>query len=68
MIPHKKLKTVWEGINQRYPRENKNVDFDFDGDLDLFIFDRSRNSIRVYTQEGTIDKFYKFIGKLQSSS
>lgn len=26
-------------------------DYDFDGDMDLFIFDRSRNNLRVYTQE-----------------
>jgi hypothetical protein len=35
-------------------------DYDFDGDMDLFIFDRSSNNIRVYTQEGTTDKYYKF--------
>lgn len=27
------------------------IDYDFDGDMDLFIFDRSRNNIRVFTQE-----------------
>ena len=26
-------------------------DYDFDGDMDLFIFDRSKNNIRVFTQE-----------------
>lgn len=26
-------------------------DYDFDGDMDLFVFDRSKNNIRVFTQE-----------------
>ena len=35
-------------------------DYDFDGDMDLFLFDRSKNNIRVYTQEGTgSNKYYE---------
>jgi len=35
-------------------------DYDLDGDLDLFLFDRSKNNIRVYTQElSGSTKFYK---------
>lgn len=44
------------GLN--YPQFS-DFDFDFDGDLDLFVFDRSNNQIRVYTQEGTTNKYYK---------
>lgn len=52
------LENPWAG-GLNYPQFS-DFDFDFDGDLDLFIFDRSKNNIRVYTQEGTTDKYYKF--------
>ena len=36
-------------------------DFDFDGDADLFLFDRSSSNVRVFTQEGTVEKYYKYV-------
>lgn len=44
------------GLN--YPQFS-DFDYDFDGDLDLFVFDRSSNNVRVYTQEGTTEKYYQ---------
>lgn len=51
------LENPWGG-GLNYPQFS-DFDFDFDGDLDLFVFDRSNNQIRVYTQEGTTNKYYK---------
>ena len=51
------LDNPWGG-GLNYPQFS-DFDFDYDGDLDLFVFDRSNNQIRVYTQEGTSEKYYK---------
>lgn len=53
------LKNPWAGgLNYA---QFSDFDFDFDGDADLFLFDRSSSNIRVFTQEGTVDKYYKHV-------
>jgi len=53
------LQNPWAGgINYS---QFSDFDYDFDGDLDLFVFDRSNHQISVYTQEGTTDKYYKYV-------
>jgi len=51
------LDNPWGG-GLNYPQFS-DFDYDFDGDLDLFVFDRSSNNVRVYTQEGTTEKYYQ---------
>ncbi len=53
----KPLAYPWGG-GLNYPQVS-DFDFDFDGDLDLFIFDRSREEIRVLSQEFDIVPYYK---------
>ena len=52
------LKLAWAGgLNYG---QFSDIDYDFDGDMDLFVFDRSKDNIRVFTQEDVGNgKFYK---------
>ena len=51
------LKNAWGGgLNYA---QFSDFDYDYDGDLDLFVFDRSKNNIRVFTQENNGEIYYK---------
>jgi hypothetical protein len=54
------LQNPWAG-GLNYPQFS-DFDYDFDGDLDLFVFDRSKDNIRVYSQEDDgAGKYYKLV-------
>jgi hypothetical protein len=55
------LKHAWTGGLNNV--QISTIDFDFDGDEDLFIFDRSKNNIRLFSQEtnNTGEKKYTFV-------
>ncbi|MEJ6777668.1 MAG: T9SS type A sorting domain-containing protein [Crocinitomicaceae bacterium] len=51
------LRDAWGGgLNYA---QFSDFDYDFDGDMDLFVFDRSKNNIRVFTQENNGGLHYK---------
>lgn len=58
------LTNSWAGgLNQV---QVSDFDYDYDGDLDLFFFDRSKNNIRVYSQENSGTPFYQNVYNAKS--